>query len=106
MCAMMQKFRMNFGSIFLAYQFSRLRAGCEWPARLFSGSAAIERATHAACLPQAGAKKPCRMNNQSATSPSNRQQSTHERALVSGKERIRMIWLGRLLKKGDAIFEG
>src|SRR5437016_2896102 len=35
MCAMMQKFRMNFGSIFLAYQFSQLRAGFEWPARFF-----------------------------------------------------------------------
>jgi hypothetical protein len=56
MCAMMQKFRMNFGSIFLAYQFSRLRAGCELPGRFFGGPAAFERATHAACLPQAGAK--------------------------------------------------
>src|SRR6266705_5695548 len=32
---MMQKFRMNFRSIVLDYQFSRLRAGFEWPARFF-----------------------------------------------------------------------
>src|SRR6266851_4881438 len=34
MCAMMQKFRMNFGSIFLAYQCSQLRAGFERPGRV------------------------------------------------------------------------
>src|SRR3981189_223595 len=41
MCAMMQKFRMNFGSIFLAYQFSQLRAGFEWPGRLFRRACCI-----------------------------------------------------------------
>jgi len=29
------EFRMNFGSIFLAYQFSQLRAGFEWPRPTF-----------------------------------------------------------------------
>src|SRR5712671_5684642 len=60
MCAMMQKFRMNFGSIFLVYQFSQLRAGCERSARFSGGPAAFERATHAA-------QKPCRTNIQFAT---------------------------------------
>src|SRR5216684_462706 len=60
MCAMMQKFRMNLGSIFLVYQCSQLRAGFEWPARSFGGPAALERATHAW-------QKPCRINNQFAT---------------------------------------
>src|SRR6267154_1783615 len=68
MCAMMQKFRMNFGSIFLAYQFSRWRAGCESPGRFFGGPAAFERA----CLRQAGArsvpyKHPVCHNSQAAS---------------------------------------
>src|SRR6266480_130526 len=41
MCAMMQKFRMNFGSIFLAYQFAQLRAGFEWPAGFFRQACGI-----------------------------------------------------------------
>src|SRR6266480_215388 len=41
MCAMMQKFRMNFGSIFLAYQFAQLRAGFEWPGRFFRRACCI-----------------------------------------------------------------
>src|SRR6266849_4054756 len=45
MCAMMQKFRMNFGSMFLAYQFSQLRAGFERPAGFFGGPAASEQVT-------------------------------------------------------------
>src|SRR5216684_4496754 len=60
MCAMMQKLRMKFGSIFFAYQFSQSRAGFESPARFFGGPAAFERATHAA-------QKPCRINSQFAT---------------------------------------
>src|SRR5260370_1383901 len=41
------------------------------PRDLSGGPAAFERATHAA-------QKPCRMNNQFATSPAARQQSAHE----------------------------
>src|SRR5260370_25690077 len=69
MCGMMQKFRMNFGSIFLGYQCSQLRAGFESPARFSGGPAAFERATHAA-------QKPCRINIQFATIAAARQLRT------------------------------
>src|SRR5213078_4477143 len=67
MCAMMQKFRMNFGSIFLAYQFAQLRAGFEWPGRFFRRACCIRTSDtrsaktvphkQSACPPISGEKK-------------------------------------------------
>jgi len=70
---------MNFGSIVLAYEmfsltnFLNCGQDSNGPADCSGGPAAFERATHAA-------QKPCRINNQFATSPAARQQSTHESA--------------------------
>src|ERR1700757_3744758 len=77
MCAMMQKFRMNFGSIVFAYKMFSLTnvLNCgqdsKRPRGLSGGPAAFHRVTRAT-------QKPCRMNNQFATSSAARQQSTHE----------------------------
>ncbi len=65
-CAMMQKFRMNFGSIVLAYKmfsltnFLNCGQDSNRPPGFSGGPAAFERATHAA-------QKPCRINIQFAT---------------------------------------
>src|SRR6202030_4608078 len=69
MCAMMQKFRMNFGSIFLAYQFSQLRAGCERSARFSGGPAAFERATHAAQKPVPYKHSVCHISQAASACP-------------------------------------
>jgi hypothetical protein len=78
---------MNFVSIVLAYKMFSLTnfldcgQDANGPADCCGGPAAIERATHAA-------QKPCRMNNQFATSAAARQQR-HERVVQAKMEEKR-----------------